>query len=112
MDRVKKLHVDRHVPGEREAAMPDAWSLVQRLSRGARSEVSIQTTNELIDEGQRWLEAGNHKELVRPFSLNYVLSFDYYVVSGSGCCVFGSGQVQVTPRTISRPTNFDNIAYY
>ncbi|KAI0001157.1 hypothetical protein BJV77DRAFT_262963 [Russula vinacea] len=50
-------------PGEREAAMPDAWSLVQRLSRGARSEVSIQTTNELIDEGQRWLEAGNHKEL-------------------------------------------------
>jgi hypothetical protein len=70
MDRVKKLHVDRHVPGERAAAMPDAWSLVQRLSRCARSEVSTRTTEELIGEAQRWLEAGNRKELVRPISLN------------------------------------------
>jgi hypothetical protein len=70
MDRVKKLHVDRHVPGEREAAMPDAWNLVQRLSRCARSEVSTQATEELIGEAQRWLEAGNRKELVRPISLN------------------------------------------
>jgi hypothetical protein len=70
MDRVKKLHVDRHVPGEREAAMPDAWSLVQRLSRCARSEASIHTTEELIGEAQRWLEDSNHKELVRLISLN------------------------------------------
>ena len=70
MDRVKKLHVDPHVPGEREAALPEAWSLVQRLSRCARSEASIQTTDELIGEAQRWLETGNRKELVRLISLN------------------------------------------
>jgi hypothetical protein len=65
MDRVKKLHVDPHVPGEREAALPEAWRLVQRLSRGARSEASIQSTDELIGEAQRWLETGDRKELVR-----------------------------------------------
>jgi hypothetical protein len=70
MDRVKKLHVDRYAPGEREAAVPGALRLVQRLSGGARSEVSTQRTDELIREGQRWLEADNHKELVRPISLN------------------------------------------
>ncbi len=73
MDRVKKLHVDRHVPGEREAAMPDAWTLVQRLARCARSEVSIRTTDELIEEAQRWLEAGDHKELVRTISLDEMI---------------------------------------
>jgi hypothetical protein len=50
--------------------MPDAWSLVQRLSRCARSEASIESTEELIGEAQRWLEAGNRKELVRPISLD------------------------------------------
>ncbi|KAI9511972.1 hypothetical protein F5148DRAFT_155397 [Russula earlei] len=63
MDRVKKLHVDRHVPGQREAAMPSAWKLVQRLARCARNEASIQTTDQTIREAQRWLEADNHKEL-------------------------------------------------
>jgi hypothetical protein len=70
MNRVNKLHVDLHVPGERKAAMPDARSLVQRLSRCARGEVTIQTTEELIGEDKQWLEAGNHKELVRPISLD------------------------------------------
>jgi len=69
-DRIKKLHVDPHVPGEREAAMPEAWSLAQRLARCARSEVSIQATDELIEEARRWLEAGDHKELVRAISLD------------------------------------------
>lgn len=50
--------------------MPGAWSLAQRLARCARSDVSIQTTNELIEEGQRWLEADRHKELVRAISLD------------------------------------------
>jgi hypothetical protein len=68
MNRVKKLHVDQHVPGEREVALPDAWSLVQRLSRYVRGEVSIQTAEELIGEAQRWLGTCNHKELVRPIS--------------------------------------------
>ena len=68
-DRIKKLHIDPHVPGEREAATPEAWSLAQRLARCARSEVSIQTTDELIEEARRWLEAGGHKELVRAISL-------------------------------------------
>lgn len=63
IDRVKKLHVDRHIPGGREAATPGAWSLVQRLARCARSEVDIQSTEELIREGQQWLDADNHKEL-------------------------------------------------
>ena len=70
MDRVKKLHVDPHVPGEREAALPEAWRLVQRLSRCARNEISIQTTDEAIGEAQRWLETGNRKELVRLILLN------------------------------------------
>jgi len=65
MERVKKLHVDRHVPGEREAAMPDAWNLVRRLARCARGDVDTRTTEELIEEAQRWLEADNHKEVVR-----------------------------------------------
>ncbi|KAH9965287.1 hypothetical protein BC827DRAFT_1183650 [Russula dissimulans] len=62
-DRIKKLHVDRHVPGEREAAMPAAWDLVQRLARCARSESPIRTTDDLIGEAQRWLEVDNRKEL-------------------------------------------------
>ncbi len=65
LDRIKKLHVDRHVPGEREAAMPEAWSLVQGLARCARGKVSIRTIDKLIKEAQQWLEASNHKELVR-----------------------------------------------
>lgn len=69
MDRIKKLHIDPHVPGEREAAMPEAWGLAQRLARCARNEVSIQTT-ELIEEGRQWLEASDHKELVRAISLD------------------------------------------
>ena len=72
IDRVKKLHVDRHVPGAREAAMSGAWSLVRRLSRCARREVDIQSTEELIREGQQWLDADNHKELVQPFSLLFI----------------------------------------
>jgi len=64
MDHVKKLHVDRHVPGDREAAMPAAWDLVQRLARCARSESPIRRTDNLIGEAQRWLEVGNRKELV------------------------------------------------
>ncbi|KAI0254537.1 hypothetical protein BJV78DRAFT_1184946 [Lactifluus subvellereus] len=72
-DRVKKLHVDRHIPGEREAAMPDAWRLVGRLSRCARSDVDIQTTDEMIGEAQQWLEANDHKELVRSFSPDYMI---------------------------------------
>jgi hypothetical protein len=43
--------------------MPGAWSLVQRLARCARSEVDIPSTEELIREGQQWLDADNHKEL-------------------------------------------------
>lgn len=70
MDRVKKLHVDPHVPGEREAALSEAWSLVKRLSRCARSEVSIQRTDDMIGEAQRWLGADNRKELVPLISLN------------------------------------------
>jgi len=50
--------------------MPEAWSLAKRIARCVRSEVSNQTTDELIEEAQRWLEAGNRKELVRPISLN------------------------------------------
>ena len=50
--------------------MPAAWSLAERLARCVRSEVSIQTTDELIEEGKRWLEAGDHKELVRAISLD------------------------------------------
>ncbi len=69
IDRVKKLHVDRHVPAAREAAMPGAWSLVQRLARCVRSDVDIQTTEDLIREGRQWLDADNHKELVQPFFL-------------------------------------------
>jgi len=65
MDRVKKLHVDPYVPRGRDAAMPDAWSLVKRLARCARTEVGTRTTEELIGEAQRWLEADDHKELVR-----------------------------------------------
>ena len=64
-ERIKKLHIDPHVPGEREAAMPEAWSLAQRLARCARSEASIQATDGLIEEARRWLEAGDHRELVR-----------------------------------------------
>ena len=64
-DRVKKLHVDRHIPVGREAAMSDAWGFVTRLSRCARSDVDIRTTDELIGEAQQWLEADDHKELVR-----------------------------------------------
>jgi hypothetical protein len=62
-----KLHVDLPVPGEREMAMPDAWRFVERLSRCARGDVDIAKTEteELIGEAQRWLETGNHKELVR-----------------------------------------------
>lgn len=63
MDRVKKLHVDPHVPRGREAAMPDAWSLVQRLARCARSEEDTRPTEELIGEARRWLAADDHKEL-------------------------------------------------
>jgi hypothetical protein len=47
--------------------MPGAWSLVQRLARCARSEVDIPSTEELIREGQQWLDADNHKELVQPY---------------------------------------------
>ena len=65
MDRVKKLHVDPYVPRGRDAVMPDAWSLVKRLARCARTEVDTRTTEGLIGEVQRWLEADNHKELVR-----------------------------------------------
>jgi hypothetical protein len=107
MDRVKKLHVDRHVPGEREAAMPDAWNLVRRLARCARSEVDTRTTEELIEEAQRWLESDDHKELVRSALLELGNIFHYYVVSGSGRCFLGSDQVQVSPRTISRPASYD-----
>ena len=110
MDRVKKLHVDRHVPGEREAAMPDAWNLVRRLARCARSDVDTRTTEELIGEVQRWLEADDHKELVRSVFLGRGDIFYYYVVSGSGRCFLGSDQVQVAPRTISRPRCHDIIA--
>lgn len=55
--------------------MPEAWRLAQRLARCARSEVGIQATDELIEEGQRWLEADDHKELVRAIliSLNCVI---------------------------------------
>jgi hypothetical protein len=45
--------------------MPEAWSLAQRLAECARSEASINTTDELIGRARRWLEAGDHKELVR-----------------------------------------------
>ena len=88
--------------------MPGAWSLVQRLARCARSsEVDIPSTEELIREGQQWLEADNHKELVQPFSLFYItLSNILHKVSGSRCGVRGSYQVQVTPRTFSRPTDY------
>lgn len=65
MERVKKLHVDPHVPRGREAVMPDAWSLVKRLARCARAEVATRTTEELIGDAQRWLGADDHKELVR-----------------------------------------------
>ena len=65
MERVKKLHVDPHVPRGREAAMPDAWSLVQRLARCARTDVDTRRTEALIEEAQRWLGAEDHKELVR-----------------------------------------------
>ena len=44
--------------------MPEAWSLAQRLAKCARSEVTIQATDELIEEGRQWLEVGDHKELV------------------------------------------------
>jgi hypothetical protein len=54
--------------------MPDAWRVVERLSRCSRSDVDIRTTDERIREAQQWLEANNHKELVRPMSLNYMLS--------------------------------------
>ena len=50
--------------------MPRAWSLAQRLARCVRSDVSIQTTDELIEEGRRWLEADGHKELVWAISLD------------------------------------------
>jgi hypothetical protein len=100
MDRVKKLHVDRHVPGEREAAMPDAWNLVRRLARCARGDVDTRTTEELIEEVQRWLEADDHKEVVRLILLESGDIFHYYVVSGSGRCFLGSHQVQISPRTV------------
>ena len=88
--------------------MPGAWSLVQRLARCARSEVDISSTEELIREGQQWLDADNHKELVQPFSLFFItLSNMLHKVSGGRCSVRGSYQVQVTPRTISRPTDYD-----
>jgi hypothetical protein len=77
MDRVKKLHVDRHVPVGREAAMSDAWSLVQRLSRCVRSEVDTRTTEQLIAEAQSWLAADDHKELVRSISFHLIT---YYIV--------------------------------
>ncbi|KAI0294386.1 hypothetical protein BC826DRAFT_343236 [Russula brevipes] len=64
-NRITKLHVDRHVSGEREAVMPKAWSLVQHLSGCMRSEVDIQMTEERIKEARRWLEVGNRKALVR-----------------------------------------------
>ena len=44
--------------------MPGAWTLVKRLARCARSDVDIQTTEELIREAQQWLEADDHKQLV------------------------------------------------
>lgn len=113
MDRVKKLHVDPHVPRGREAAMPDAWSLIQRLARCARAEVDTRTTEELIGEAQRWLEGDDHKELVRSsglLGLGDVLH--HYVVSGGGGCVFGFDQVQVTPGAISRPTSHDQLANF
>ena len=69
MGIINKLHVDQHVLGEREAVMPGAWSLVQRLARCAHSEMDIQSTENLIREGQRWLDDDNHKELVQPISL-------------------------------------------
>ena len=116
MDHVKKLHVDRHVPGGREAAMPDAWSLVQRIARCARSEIDTVTTEGLIREAQRWLESDSHKELVRTTNLimldDILCYLRYYAVSGSGRCVLGSGQVQVTPGAISRPAGYNNIAIY
>jgi hypothetical protein len=88
--------------------MPSAWSLVQRLARCARSEVDIPSTEELIREGQQWLEADNHKELVQPFSLFYItLSNIPHKVSGGRRGVLGSNQVQVTPRTIPRPADYD-----
>jgi hypothetical protein len=73
VDHIKKLHVDRPVPGERETAMPDAWRFVERLSRSVRSDVDILTTDELIGEAQRWLETGNHKELVRSSLAIYMI---------------------------------------
>jgi hypothetical protein len=73
MNRVKKLHVDRHVPRERETALHDVWTLVQRLSRCARGEVNIQATEELIGGDRRWLEAGTYKELVRPILSNQLI---------------------------------------
>ena len=48
--------------------MPEAWSLALRLANCARSDASIQTTDELIEEARRWLGAGDHKELVRSIS--------------------------------------------
>jgi len=113
MDRVKKLHVDPHVPSGRDAAMPDAWSLIQRLARCARTEVDIRTTDGLIGEAQQWLEADDHKELVRSsvlLGLGDVLH--HYVVSGGGGCVFGSDQVQVAPGAIPRPTSYDRVANF
>jgi hypothetical protein len=98
MDHVKKLHVDPHVPGEREAAMADAWSLVQRLSRCARSEVDTRTSEEVIGEAQRWLEANDRKELVRsPVSLILGDILYYCVVPGGGRCVLGFDKVQGAP---------------
>jgi hypothetical protein len=97
MDHVKKLHVDPHVPGEREAAMTDAWSLVQRLSRSARSEVDTRTSEEVIGEAQRWLEANDRKELVRSsVSLRLDDILYYYVVPGGGRSLLGFDKVQGT----------------
>ncbi|KAI0266356.1 hypothetical protein BC834DRAFT_874171 [Gloeopeniophorella convolvens] len=62
-ERIKKLHVDQHIPSESEESNPSAWRLAQRLSECARGDVDIQTTDTLIEETQNWLGSQDHKEL-------------------------------------------------
>jgi hypothetical protein len=113
MDRVKKLHVDPHVPRGREAAMPDAWSLVQRLARCARTEEDTRPTEELIGEARRWLAADDHKELVRSSGLLGLCDvLHHYVVSGGRRCIFGSDQVQNAPGAMSRPRKKNVVASF
>lgn len=113
MDRVKKLHVDPHVPRGREAAMSGAWDLVQRLARCACTEADTRTTEERIRDAQRWLGADDHKELVRSsVLLGLCDALHRNIVSGGGRCVFGSGKVQIASGALSRPRSHDSVAKF